>query len=133
MSEKARTDELPILGKSRHESDWAILSDARYRRLVTWIAVGCISVRLAASDLWVTKPFGRSLLPKIGFLKLLKEHYATLLGTPAATATASFVYCFTKVTSAGHRLFPKHCHIYELFCGRRDRIETALKTSDTVH
>jgi hypothetical protein len=30
-------------------------------------------------------------------------------------------------------LFQKRCHLYEPFCGRHDRIETALKTSDTVH
>ena len=37
--------------------------------------------------------------PENWFLKLLEKHYAALLGTPAAAATAFFVVVLLKVTS----------------------------------
>jgi hypothetical protein len=93
MQEKARTDNPRIFD----ESHGTILSDAKYRRLVTWIAFGGISVLSACcfgfmgyEAIWA-KPS-----PENWFLKLLEKHCAALLGTPA---TAFFVVALLKVTS----------------------------------
>jgi hypothetical protein len=96
MHEKAPSDK-PKISAEDHPF---ILSDTKLRRLVSWFAVGGISVLSACTFgfMGYEAIFGRP-SPENWFLRLVEMHYAALLGGPAAAATAFYVVTLLKVTS----------------------------------
>jgi hypothetical protein len=70
------------------------------RTVVGWFAVGGVSVLMAGSFLFMGYEaiWGKP-SPKNWILALVEKHFAALLGTPAAAATAFFVVTLLKVTS----------------------------------
>jgi hypothetical protein len=68
------------------------------RTVVRWFAVGGVSVLMAGSFLFMGYEaiWGKP-SPKNWILALVEKHFAALLGTPAAAATAFFVVTLPRV------------------------------------